>query len=364
MMMRWKLCALAPLAGVGFFACMLDPIDYTGKSCPCPSPAWRCDEATQLCAANTGTSGGGSSSSSAGSTTGSSMSSGASSGGGGCTPLITPSKLRVGWATPNAIRWMWDSAGTVDQFNTYRLVVGTSKASVESESGATIFTGVENPELGLLNLVHTSGIDPVTATITDGLTPNTKYFGKLVAVDSGGCEYATAVLSATTSVAPTGDLPLFVDSLLSNKVLPETIAVAECTTGSPCLTYTSECDAELLCYENLRLELNVAGSDIQAAMSAGDFANVAYLEMRVAADSSAASYWSEFRLKTDDWYHIDAQTIRTNGEFRTYQVPLRALSSSVALSYASFAAGIHEVCVGGGWTNGSHVWIDDIHLKW
>lgn len=340
-MMRWKLCAPLLLSGLGLFACVLAPVDYTGKSCPCPSPGWRCDEATRVCAANTG-----------------------GSGGGGCTPLITPSKLRVGWTTPNAIRWMWDSAGTVDQFNTYRLVVGASKESVESESGATIFTAVQNPELGKLNLLHTGGIDPVTATISDGLTPKTTYFGKLVAVDSGGCEHATAVLSATTSVAPSGDIPLFVDLLSPNEVLPDTIVVAECTTGSPCLTYTSECGVDPLCYENLRLELNLPGSDVQAVMSAGDFANLAYLEMRVAADSSVASYWSDFRFKTDDWYHLYAQTVRTDGEFRTYQIPLRALLATEALSYASLAAGIHEVGVGGTWSNGSHVWIDDIHLKW
>ncbi|APR76865.1 Hypothetical protein A7982_02212 [Minicystis rosea] len=345
--------SLLLLIGLGAFACVLEPVDYTGKTCESTCPdAWRC--VSHVCVADT------------------SSATSSSSSGGHCTPLIVPTSFRADWATPNALRWRWDSSGTVDQFGSYRLVVGPSKASVETESGATIFTAQQNPELGKLNLIHTGGVDPVTATITDGLEPATTYFGKLVATDNAGCEHASEVLSATTSVAPSGQVALFVDALSPGEYLlpeapdgglPPVVIDPSCPSGSPCIAYTSDCAGESLCYENVRLRLALPGSDI--TVTAGDFLNLAYLEMRVGTDSNVASYWSEFRLKTDDFYTLPGQTIRADGALRTYQIPLRALVTSSALTYENLTTnGVLEVGAGGLWSDESHVWIDDIYLKW
>lgn len=349
---------VASFVGLGSSTCVLDPVDYTGKSCtqsaPCPDP-WRC--VSNVCVMS-----------------GSSTSSGSSSSGGACTPLIVPTNFRVDWATPNTLRWRWDSNGTVEQFGSYRLVVGTSKESVESESGATIFTAAENPELGKLDLLHTGGVDPVTATISDGLEPATTYFGKLVATDNAGCEHASEVLSGTTSIAPSSAVTLFVDTLPSSDSYlqpapldggPVLVAIApSCPSGSPCIEYTAECGAPL-CYENVRLHFSPPVTDI--TVSSGDFLNLAYLEMRVGTDSSSASYWSEFRLEADDFYSIQGLTIRADGALRTYQIPLRVLTSmsGSALTYDGLTtAGVREVGAGGSWSEHSHVWLDDIYLRW
>lgn len=113
----------------------------------------------------------------------------------------------------------------------------------------------------------------------------------------------------------------------------------------------------------LVLDLSLPGSDI--TMTAGDFANLAYLEMRVDADSNLPSYWCDFRLKTDDFYHVEALTIRADGAFRTYQIPLRVLVAAMPLTYKDLTtAGVTEFGVGGLWGDKSHVWIDDVYLKW
>src|SRR5262245_61062334 len=103
--------SLLLLVGLGSYACVLEPVDYTGKTCQstCPDP-WRC--VSHVCVA---------------STTSTSSTSSSSSSGGGCTPLIVPTNFRTDWATPNALRWRWDSSGMVDQFGSYRLVIGPSK---------------------------------------------------------------------------------------------------------------------------------------------------------------------------------------------------------------------------------------------
>jgi hypothetical protein len=332
---------------MGSFACVLAAVDYTGKSCPCPD-GWRC--ASNVCVAGTASGSGGSGGS-----------------GGSCTPLTVPTNFRADWATPSTLRWRWDAPGPLPHFGAYRLVVGTSQASVESESGATVFTPVENPELGQLSLLHGGQSDPVTATISDGLQPATAYFAKLVLVDDAGCEHATGVVSATTTAAPSGQIAIFVDAIPFNgSTRPQSVVVdPSCAAGVPCLLYTNDCGGQPVCYENIRLELTLKGSDIQAQMTADDFANRAYLELGVAIDAMVPSYWSGFRLETDDYYGIDGQTIRAGGTFRTYQIPLRALAAAGALTYADLTtAGVHELGVGGFWADMSRVEIAAAYLKW
>jgi hypothetical protein len=416
---------LAVWAVLGGDGCRFDAVDYQGKSCPCPG-GWVCDESVAQCvragalggagagagvAGTTsgvaGTSGQGGATGEGGAagggaageagvggsagTTGASGMAGAietgGQGGGGmagaagagagaagaagavlCVPRVVPTNFRVAWATPNAIRWAWDSAGTIDDFGSYRLVVGATEEAVVTEVGATIFTAQENPELGKFNLVHTAGIDPVEATITDGLSPHTTYFGKLVAIDNGGCAATSSILEATTQQPPLQAITMFEDvKLTPGYFLPESMVIEPaCASGSPCLVYTADCGTEAICYENLRVNHAIDAATLSAKLSAGDFVNLAYLEVRLATDTPISSDWSGFRVKSGSTtYELAPVPVRGGGGFHTYQIPLRALRSGDTLTYAVLAgAGLNEAGVGGSWVQGSHVWVDDVFIRW
>lgn len=361
------------LAAMG---CVIDPVSFEGKSCPCPR-GYRCDARVAVClrgeespGGSGGTLGGfgGTQANVGGSSAGNANGGGGAAGGGVCAPRVIIGDFRAAWATPNTIRWAWTPTGTVDEFGSYRLVVGPTKTSVDDEIGVTIFTAAENPELGKLNLVHTGGIDPVESTISDGLAPGTGYFAKLVATDHAGCTFTSPTLAAKTTIAPLSSLPLFVDTVPSGAyVNPGTIVVApSCASGSACLAYENDCpDGTAMCFENVRLSFALPGETIGAQMTKGDFANLAYLEIRVATDTPGSSDWSEIRLKSGDFYGVKPLPLRSGAAFRTYQLPLRALVSGVPLTYETLIAqGLGEFAVGGHWANHSHVWIDDVSLRW
>ena len=335
-----SLFALA-LLGAGPSACVLDPIDYTGKACPCPD-GWRCQ--AEVCVSSAGSS---------------------------CTPRIVPTGFRVAWATPNSLRWSWDSAGNIDDFSAYRLVIGPSKQSVATGSGATVFTAEQNPELGMFNVLHTTVVDPVTATITDGLEPATTYHAKLVAVDSAGCEHASDVLTGKTSVGPSSTVPLFdgTEPLDADLIPAAGSFDPACPPGGPCLSFPNDC-GEALCYQIMRLGVHLPASALSSSMTAGDFGSLAYLEMRVASDSTALGSWSEFRLQMgEEFYSVGAQTIRADGAYRTYQIPLRAFrhdtATAEALTYEVVStAGLDEFGAGSEWSDLSQVWLGEAYVRW
>jgi hypothetical protein len=316
-------------------ACSLASVDYTGKTCPC-GDGYTCNDATGLCEA-----------------------------GQGCIPRVVPTDFRVGWTTPNAIRWRWEGAPAVDDVGGYRLLLATSAELLEAGAELTVFDASRNPELGEPYLVEANGSDPVNATITDELEPETTYHGRLVARDNAGCEHRSPILAARTSFTPDGRIEIFEDELAAGAgLVPDSMTVAPAPSGSPALTYTHHCDEG--CYEIVRIQRSIDGADIAAAISEGTFNALAYVELELGTDSTAAdASWCEARIVTSTYPNVEALTFRGDGAMHTYQIPLRAFGGEDPVTYVDLTtAGLHEVGVGCTWSEGSRVWLDRISLRW
>jgi hypothetical protein len=338
---RSRSCALLGALALALQGCSIDAVNYQGKTCPCGEGGYRCNDATGLCEP-------------------------APSGGCG----VVPTNFRVGWTTPNTIRWQWDAAPAVDDFGAYRLLLAPSAELLEAGEQLTVFDATRNPELGEPYLRGNTGIDPVNATITDGLEPDTTYHGRLATMDNAGCEHLGPILAATTSFSPSSRLALFDDEIpAGGYTLPESLVVGPGPNGSPCLGYTSACaSGEDSCYENLRLQQDVDGAAIAAQMTESAFMTLAYLELDVATDSPvSATSWGLVRLSSSEVLSVDQQTFSGGGSMRTYQIPLRALGAGhgTPLSYGDLTtAGLKEVGIGNSWSDGSQVWLDRIALRW
>jgi hypothetical protein len=162
-------------------------------------------------------------------------------------------------------------------------VVAASEADALSGAGsAQVWTSKENPELGRYFLPRTDGVEPVHATTTDLLTPNTEYFARLLAVDTGGQTSASGVAAARTTDPPVGALVVFADADTMGSSQPSTFALSTSQPyrGGACYLYTSDCPSgESICWENLRRQ--GLGIDLTPVTS-GDYVATAYLELAVA----------------------------------------------------------------------------------
>jgi hypothetical protein len=57
--------------------------------------------------------------------------------------------------------------------------------------------------------------------------------------------------------------------------------------------------------------------------------------------------------------------VRADGAYRTYQLPLRVFAAESTLTHEDLVtAGLAEFAVGGSWSIGSNVWVDDVAIRW
>jgi len=335
--------------------CGLEDVDYTGKTCapeaPCPS-GYRCTGG--VCARR-------------------------GPDDPDCDPLIAPSNFRVGWTTPSTIRWEWDADPnrTVDQFQGYTITVAESEDALASGEGAVEFTLDQNPELGTYVLLYTNGGDLVQASITDGHLDSRTYFGRLTALDSAGCPFVSETLTALTRPKSVVDPIVLFSEIPRPGATSETLALGDdpggAASGEAYYEWVASCDApDTQCWQNLRLEgLAIAPSEIP--LNEADFEGSAFLEMRVATNNAADLYWASVALVLDGCeavdeclYAIEPYTFRADGAYRTLQLPLRALGyGKPPLTYQVLATrGIAGFWVGGWWSVGSWVRVDEVVIRW
>ncbi len=330
------------LAALALGGCFLDPAPIEGKACPCPLPEYRCNETTQVCEAT-----------------------------GGCIPAAVSAGFRPLWATPNAIYWEWNPPENLRVVRSYRVVVGASEEEVDSETNVRVFGPQQNPELDQPQLRETEAGDPVRATFTDGLEPGTTYFAKLVTKDTFGCESSSVVLSEQTTAVGSESMKLFDgEGGGSFDTLPDIAQVGPCETGSRCLSYVEPTDPHG--YENVRVKV---GPFAAASFTQGDF-DEAYLEMKIRTNSTVVATWSEIRIEVGGglFFGRGYLAFRTDDELHTYQIPLHVLrgdsdpspdnATDVALDLALFSLGVVEIGAGSTWSHGSHVYIDDVYVRW
>jgi hypothetical protein len=333
----------AALLGAG---CTVEAPDLAGKHCPC-APDWTCDQPTNVCVRVSG-----------------------GVGGGAGAGAIVPTSLRAVWTTPESIRWEWDAIGPDDAFLRYELITALDEADLGDPPGpsARVWTPDDNPELAAFRLPHTGGADQVVATTTDGHQPFTQYVARLTAIDTQQRSAVSNVASGRTTIAPIAARELFVDDVPAGAYLTPDAAELSAEgayAGSGCIRFVASCGDELGgCFEQIGPTRDVDVS----AMSLGDFTSTAYVEFFAAHDSAASSFWSQVRLQVGTgaslrYYLFPALTVRT-GEYRRYQVPLRALGVDELLEHADLADGVGQLTVGGTWDDGAVVRIDEARLRW
>lgn len=278
---------------------------------------------------------------------------------------VSISDLRVAWATPHGIRWRWTRTGDAADFVQYELVMGPTALDVTTRSArARVVSQEENPELGVYTLPQTGGMDPVVTTLVDGLTPSTHYFAQLVVTHADRSTTATLVAEADTAAMTTTSLELFDDAAAIGYSIPETFVLS---TDRPmvsrtCYRFVSACaERPSPCWEHLRRQ----GLNVTVPMPSAAF-DAAYLEISVASSASVPAYYSAFRLQVGDaansnTYQIEGITIRSDDAYRTYEIPLSALPG---MTWDESQRGLREVGVGGNWSEGAIVRVDEARLRW
>lgn len=283
-------------------------------------------------------------------------------------PLIVVTNLREDWATPASICWAWDRTGDATSFARYELVVGMSQADVESQSGsAVVLTSTTHAELGWFEL-PIAGRDPVISTIVIDLEESTTYHAQLRAFDLNGTPSVSNVAQATTVPQPGRELVLFSDAETLGYSIPAEMTRSSQApfAGTHHYTWQADCAAERECFENLRRQ------SIDLSFSAFDLTSFgsAYYEFAVASDSQVPSHWSHARLFFgDDAAHslyIYSGWVMTPDEgYQVYQIPLRVFhDDDVLLDGAMVQNGIWEFTVGGVFSHGATVRIDEVRIRY
>ncbi|MCA9673058.1 MAG: hypothetical protein KC503_46015 [Myxococcales bacterium] len=282
--------------------------------------------------------------------------------------VIAISTLAQDWATPNTIRWSWQVDGETDKLAGYTLVVGLSAQDVRASQGSAKRWDVQqNPELGVFQLAGVQGNQVITGTITDLLAPDTVYFAQLHVTDTAGGTSSTTVVQGRTARAANNAVVLFSDDDTQGYSIPSTLALSSRRPyqGKFCYEYVSICpNTKPDCWENLRRQ------DIKVALPALDAASFAqaYFEVAVGCNGKH-SYWSSvwltFGSLQNDFFSYEGFTIRCNDGYRLYQFPLRVLKSkSGSLNASDAADGVSEFNVGGLWTAGATVRLDELRIRW
>lgn len=284
---------------------------------------------------------------------------------------VAVGELRVAWTTPEQIRWQWAPSGEADQLARYELVTGPTEQDVlERSAAAVVWTPETNPELARFHRPKTTGVDLVEATVTDRHAPDTVYFAQLTAYDSTGRSSASNVAQARTQEAPVGEIVVFADEPLVGYSIPAGIDISNAGpfAGDAHYRYIADCEGEPDCF--IVLKRQGFGIDL-SAVTEGNFATTAYLELALAVSGSTPPWWSEIWVwyrdpdSTDDSYAgtyvYSPFTARVDGQYHVWQVPLREFDGA---RYEDLAQGLYMFAVSGRWTNGAVIDIDEVRIRW
>jgi hypothetical protein len=282
---------------------------------------------------------------------------------------VRVTNLRATWSTPNGIRWDWDAEGEPDALLAFELVVGATEQDVLERSAATrTWTDAENPELGRFVLPHGLAEIPVVFTVTDELEPDTIHHAQLVATDTAGRQAMSNVAAGRTTLSPVGEIVIMSDVDTAGDSLPSTFVLGTDRpfAGSSAYSYESVCGG-MECYENLRrqgLMLDLS------PVSEGAYATTAYFEVALAVENGSTSWWSDLwtwydGTSTDRIGRYNGWTARADGNYRVLQVPLRAFEiDGEPVPYEELAHGLYGFNVGGYWSDGAVVRVDELRIRW
>lgn len=334
------------LSSIGLgLGCSVDAPDYAAKGCPCIA-GWRCDDQTRTCVQEAS----------------------------GASALISIRDFRGTWSTPNQIRWTWEPEGNAADFSNYELIVGTSEAAVLAREDAHRFTSNENPELGRYLLPRTGDEEPLRATVSDQLEPDTLYFAQLVVTDTRLNRSTSSVAALRTGLSPQSSLEWYEDSPNPGYFQPACIQETENFPHGNTkqnLEYVVQCAGEeAMCSSSgasqcwLQFKLADQSFDL-SGVSAGNL-QAAYLEFALAIDSEVDVYWGAVDVSVAGHaFGLEPYSFRADGAYRLYQVPLTALTDQGnPLDTDTLAAPVDQFFVGGSLPDGARVFLDSIYVRW
>lgn len=288
---------------------------------------------------------------------------------------ISVHNLHVVWTTSNTIRWHWARQGEESLFQAYELVVGKSALDVRARNnGAVIWTGAQNPELGHFTLPQTNGNDPVVMVMTDQHQAYTLYFAQLTAIDTDGKKWESNVAEARTTAVPGNEIVLFSEDPTSGYSIPGTVEhktdPSRAYDGQHYYEYTSSCNTGVTqCWENIRRQ---GIAKFLTPITENDFDNTAFFEIAVACEG-AHSYYSHARLMFVDagqagsnsttWSNA-GWSIRCDNSYRLIQIPLRELGGTTTIPFAEISRELTEFGIGGAWSHGARIRIDEARVRW
>jgi hypothetical protein len=284
-------------------------------------------------------------------------------------------ELRAAWSTPNQIRWHWDVEGEESDFLAYELVIGPTEEDVIARApSTTLFDGTRNPELGVFILPRTFQATVVTATTTDLLEPDTTYYAQLLVRDTAGAESTSNVAVARTNPPPLYEIVLLAEGDAPGYSSPTTY-VPDTTApfaGAEHWSYSHTCATEPACWENLQRQGLMFDLSL---IREGDFETSAYLEFATSLSGSIPSWYGGAQLwygDADDLTVYAGWQIAADGQYRVIQAPLDAFvypggagpEDDVPVAYEALAAGVTAFVVGGHWSDGATVRVDEARLRW
>jgi hypothetical protein len=289
-------------------------------------------------------------------------------GGDAAVEPFSVAEFRAEWATPNSIRWAWDTSGVPTHFEGFRLVLAPTQFEVETDAASCrIISAAENVELVDWFLPGSDGPARTIGSTTTAHLPESSWFARLEWSDAGERALSN-VASATTLATPTGQKVVFHDTAPAPYTIPDTFQLANAGpyAGTSDYEYDSDCLGSDSCWENLRFsEMGFDLSSVPEAL----LDSTAYLEFALAYRGDFASYWSEvsFRLTAcaPCRYGFVGWSIASDNQYAVYQIPIRALQSGgQGIPLSDWRSGLDELRIGGRWSNGGFVRVDEISLYW
>lgn len=354
----WSLRNLAPiLITVG--ACSVS-VDLDDRACPC-GDGWVCDDQRSVCVP---------------SAVGICARPGATPG------SVAIDDFRFAYATGESIRVEWDIADDSELLR-FEVDLADREEQLNTPGEFRTITSETNPELGRMFLPRAMDIDPVRATTVRELENRLEpYFARLVVFDTSGGVSCSQSVAAQTTVNDDERLVLIEDDIPRGRRQPVCIQFQPDRERSFMNSaghheYVVQCsldgctdDGRTTCFENVRFqELGIDASQITMA----DFRR-AYLEMAVAVEGSEA-FWSELGVTVSDGttnrtYSVGTITLRTDGNYHVYQVPLREMDCrredcgmATPLTSDAFTR-ITGFRVGSEFRSGARVRVDAVSVRW
>lgn len=374
--------------------CSVDPVDLSGKSCPCEG-GWHCVDGE--CVA------------------------GQPDAGPGCGEPgnYELQSFAAGWRTQNALQWAWETAPDVegDDLLHATVVIGTDEPEVErcacalargercdESADLRVVDDTDNPELAYDTRDNrTGGPEPVRSTVTSGLEPDTVYAATLLAFDTTGGVSRTPVAFNRTGREAERAVTVFDDGTTENGY-----PIPACfETGADGFTHYVQCpppegerggckieadpcpedsrwpgassdawlcepdvhpDHESTCWVTLRWQELALPLD---SITSGAFAE-AFLEFEATLEGEPSNYGEAYLALqgpsgTKHWGLRGELALRGEGETHVYQVPLHALTSEdgTPMDWSDLQGRqIYRVSVGGFFTHGRAVSVHSFAIRY